>query len=68
MSRFDFIGSGHMRIISSTLPLGYKYVEHFYPEWQNEVLQSFGAFPHFQAIIKYESRLSNGVYRSFISF
>ena len=32
MSRFEFIGSGRMRILSSTPPLGYKYVELFYPK------------------------------------
>jgi hypothetical protein len=51
MSRFEFIGSGRMRILSSTPPLGYKYVELFYPKWRNEVLQSLGPFPRLQAII-----------------
>ena len=51
MSRFEFIGSGCMRILSSTPSLGYKYVKLFYPKWWNEVLQSLGPFPRFQAII-----------------
>ena len=51
MSRFEFIGSGRMRILSSTPPLGYKYVELFYPKWRNEVLHSLGPFPRLQAII-----------------
>ena len=33
MSRFEFIGSGCMRILSSTPSLGYKYVKLFYPKW-----------------------------------
>jgi hypothetical protein len=51
VTRFEFIGSGRMRIISSTPPLGYKYVELFHIERRNEVLQSLGAFPRLQAII-----------------
>lgn len=51
MARFEFIGSGQLRIISSMPPLGYKYTELFHLERRNEVIQSLGAFPCLQAIV-----------------
>ena len=51
MSRFEFIGSGRMRILLSTPSLGYKYVELLYPKWRNEVLHSLGPFPCLHTII-----------------